>query len=550
MSDTPSTILIAVDDPTFGAHLQSQLQPELNDKIYQIQVVTNCQQVDDFLARTNANEARQKIGWLIIQEDLVATSEGTTGPNVTSELPSFRVAQKCLSASSTSRCIILTHWGWEGLPTKLNERLLGLPFEGHSTEKMAVTLADMIDAGDENNTYMMPLVLDVELQPPSEHDGEWLMRFRDFDRRSPFTFWARGLSSKEFRLPKPDFAALPPCLDPCDDAAFKAINQLAHDIGDKLFMSSSGFPKLVEILRQINVACWKSSNREPPPFIHLHFQCPQEGLVNPLEIALGPKFADQPLASLFPIVWNLTVKSANQASILDGNQIRVWNQSREELPSRSSPTKGHFAAATSCGKADQCAGYDYKAIPDNAGHIDTVSSSVRWEKSDELKVLANRDDFVAFLKAGATDCRKRRYLLTHGLYYAHSPGLSGVIIDQEHVTIDDMKQSLGNQTLAFFFLNCCELGQQASTEISRQDFYGGFVAGAIARNITAELITNRWQAETTKAKELAVHFYRSHPRTTHSRATALFHARNHVRSSDQRNLTWLAPVHAIRGREE
>lgn len=595
MSDTPNVILIAINSPEFAEHMQKQLKRELNQ--YEIRIAGSCREVEQTLRENAAADSAAKIRWLIIHEHLTVEAEGTSGPQHKSKLAEGMKSSAVKLAERWSvedcphpefRCILLTQSVWHGRPMGFHKRFLGLQEKRLSPEDLAITLADMIDAGDAENTYMVPMVLDVEMKPSPTNADEWQIRFCDFDRHNHLAHFAKdSLILDPFNVSKADLTALFFKIDPTDatGTAFGDMCEVAKDLGNELFGPRVAFPRpatgfrkfaksvikfvarwlgfapprdqvepslptafqeLIKVLKDIRLACWNSAE-PPPPFIHLHIRCTQDGLANPLEIALHPVESYQHLVCYFPLVWNLAVGGVSRDPFAESNEIRVWNQTHEEAQTATAPaTKGHFAAGTSCEQAGVCAGTRYEAIPENKAHIEAVSKRVHGEK-DDPQGLIDRNAFFEFLKAGSESYRKRRYVLSHGWHNEKSPGLSGIIIGSDLVTIDAMKAAIGPQTLAFFFVNCCDLGQLATRTASKRDYFGGFAAGAIARGITTEVIANRWAVEQSQAKELAVHFWNSQPRTTHSRATALFHARNRVRNDELRHLTWLAPIHAIRG---
>lgn len=560
MSKTKRRILIAVNEKTFGDDLASELKKELRE--YNFDVVTNCEDAKRLLYPESIKTAKSKVQWLIIQEDLADHAEGSSAPN--QKHPGIELAKgwrdhsagsiaKSNSSNANRRganhdtkCIALTQSFWASRPMPFGKRLLGAHWHGR-TDELAVHLADMIDAGNADQCYIEPLILELELRRPSIDSEFWTLSFRRNTDFGPHALSTTNLPATEFKLQNRDFSMLGPKADTAAIKTYEAFNNVANPFGAELFDETGSIGKeLQRIHTRITKLCWED-NVAPPPFLHLHVHCQQDALGLPLDVAILPEGGDAHVASMFPVVWHMTV--ANDHSEHPGaNMIRVHHEPDRGTPKRYFQNSiGHFAAATSCGKRTTVtAELEFDPIRDNVNHLKRVSKPLRWKKVRPQE-LANRDELKKFLRSGPDGCRRRRYVLTHGEVHKTLPSYSCFVIGNELITVNDLRKILQNKRLSFIFANCCDLAHQADKRVSQGDYFGGFIAGAITTGIVTEAIGNRWSVTVTEAQLLAEQFYQSHPRTVHSRATALFHARNLVRdASEQTNLSWLAPVHVIR----
>ena len=564
---TTRMILLAVKNRGIGELLKQELERELHH--YQIHIATNCNEVETYVSPQPHDSPQPEPDWLLIEHDLPVDVDGNSAPGG-SDRPLELVRQWQRPALTTSktpssdehaskhhetsrRCIVFTGPNWRELNFQFHERLLGTFNQLQSIELRAVELADMIDGSDSGQPYVIPLVLDLEVKAEKAGSNQvsesWSLRFRDLRDNSPMRFLVENLEHESFQVPKASLSRIPSDADPTGDAVYAGVLTTANSIGRTVF-DSQAFRRVVEIHNFVLAVCWRSEKKRSPspPFVQLHIHCNQDGLDYPLDIAVNPETPTEHLISNLPVVWHVAVANANRDSIPPANMIRVAH-SIEPQEMQMINDKGHFAAATSCSQGAKIAMKEFHPIPGNMDHLKDVTEGIRWDKEDPME-LANREHLKNFLSAGIQKRRKRRYLLTHGWSHRELISISGVVIGDDTVTIEEFQEMLNDEELGFFFVNCCDLGHHAKPEAAEKDYFGSFVAGAITIGVAAEVIGHRWSVEVTLAMELAKHFFKAHPRTVHSRATALFHAKRKVRpgvgSGTRRNLTWLAPIHVIR----
>ncbi len=249
------------------------------------------------------------------------------------------------------------------------------------------------------------------------------------------------------------------------------------------------------------------------------------------------------IVSEIPTVWSIGVDCAGSGGIKDN-----------AIPIKTSSTASCFVTATSFDGPPaedwEIAGHSMSGIDSASDHCETVSGLLRYVSPAAYNVN-NDSGWQSMLDRmrqsnGLAVC----YVLSHGVIGTRSPADASVAFKSEtgFLNVETLKSHLGpEKCINFCFLNCCHLGGELDSRSAESDYFGGFLSESLVCALAAEVIAHRWSVPQEHAKNLAIKFFASHPRTVFSRATALYFARKAFRAADNPDdIFWFAPIHAIR----
>lgn len=421
---------------------------------------------------------------------------------------------------------------------KLNRRFLALWCRMVDKE-FPVHLADMIDALDNGGVYMVPEIVEIKVDLVPSHDP----------KKQELSFSVETTAYGPLTDALNQF--IRPIIGRKTSVRAKLVgkNIEIHDLLEAV--STKSDDELAKLIHQLYI-CRKSIEEklwdgDPcPPLFHVHIRADDHDILeHPIDLTHIARDQRKHLTCEIPIVWKMGVNSS-----VSGNHRGLKENA---VPSGSSQESGHYFSATSFeGEADQMwqvGGLALSSIESPVQHCESLQNLVRYQKSRVYSVKASSDwqDMMEEIKGskGRSIC----YVLSHGIR-GNLPGDSAIASTAEDpfVSAQKLKTYLGNEkAIDFCFFNCCHLGRETQGFPAKADYFGGFLSEALCCGLAAEVVAHRWQVPQDEAKRLAVNFFRSHPRTVFSRATALFFARNAEQvPADRTDIFWLAPIHAVR----
>lgn len=424
------------------------------------------------------------------------------------------------------------------LKRRLSRKLLALWAEDMLNRSFVLHLSDMVDALDSGIVYMVPHVIDLELSCDSEPDtnGEWKISWKlPCSDPGPFAFWVNR-----------HLKVLPKKLE----NSRRPLNrkQISRDelLKNTRVASNDELGRVVQFLYNCQDDAkrffWEDS-KDYPPLVHVHIQTSEPKLMAfPIDL-LRIESDSRHIVSEIPTVWRIGVDCAGSGGIKDN-----------AIPIKTSSTASCFVTATSFDGPPaedwEIAGHSMSGIDSASDHCKTVSGLLRYV-SPAAVIVNNDSGWQSMLDQmrqsnGLAVC----YVLSHGVIGTRSPADASVAFNSEtaFVNVETLKRHLGaEKCINFCFLNCCHLGGELDSRSAESDYFGGFLSESLVCALAAEVIAHRWSVPQEHAKNLAIKFFASHPRTVFSRATALYFARKAFRAANNSDdIFWCAPIHAIR----